>query len=74
MGLEKAGLVLTNLISFYEQVTYLLDEGKVVDVVYLGFRKAFDTSFHSILLEKLAWTDALFTGLKTGWMVRPTEQ
>ncbi|KAK4831141.1 LOW QUALITY PROTEIN: hypothetical protein QYF61_015444 [Mycteria americana] len=37
---------LTNLISFYDKITHLVDEGKVVDV--------FDTVPHSILLDKLS--------------------
>jgi len=51
-GFMKDRSCLTNLISFYGQVTRLVDEGKAVDVVYLDFRRAFDTVPHSILLEK----------------------
>ena len=53
-GFTKGRSCLTNLISFYDLVTHLVDEGKAVDAVYLGFGKAFDTVSHSILLHKRA--------------------
>jgi len=51
-GFMKGRSCLTNLISFYDQVTGLVDEGKTVGVILLS--KAFDTVPHSVFLEKLA--------------------
>ncbi|NXG02903.1 RTXE polymerase, partial [Sakesphorus luctuosus] len=50
---RRGRFCLTNLISFYNQMTHLVDEGKTLDVVYLDFSKVFDTVSHNILLEKL---------------------
>lgn len=73
-GFMKGRLCLTNLISFYDKVTCLVDEGTAVDVVYLDFGKAFDTVSHSILVEKLAahgLEGCAVRWVKTGWMARP---
>ena len=58
----KGRSCLTNLISFYDWVTRLVDEGKAVDAVYLDFSKAFGTASHNSLLGKLqpaAWAGTL---------------
>ena len=44
---------MTNLMAFYEAITGRIDDGKAVGVVYLDFRKAFDTVSHSILTAQL---------------------
>jgi len=53
-GFMKGRSCLTILISFYDKVPLLVDEGKAVVFICLDFRKAFDTVPHSILLEKPA--------------------
>ena len=53
-GFMKGRSCLTNLISFYDKMTRLLDKGKAIHIIYLDFQKAFDTITHRILIEKLA--------------------
>lgn len=47
---------ITKSISFYDKVTYLVDQRKPVDEGFSDFRKGFDTLLHSILLDKMSIT------------------
>lgn len=63
---------LTNLISFYNEMSGGIDKGRTMYVVYLAFSKAFGTVCHVTLVAKLVrygldkwmrkWMD-------TGWTV-----
>ena len=44
---------LSNLLTYLEEITRLVDEGNCVDVVYLDFAKAFDKVPHQRLIAKL---------------------
>jgi len=72
-GFMKDMSCLTNRISFYDQVTRLVDEGKVVDVVYMDFSKAFHTVPHSMLLEKLAVCGCTLCWIKN-WLNAPAQR
>jgi len=64
-GFLKGRSCLTNLISFYDQVTRLGDEGKAVDVVYPDFSKAFDTVPTASSCRNwlpMVWMGVLFSG------------
>ena len=52
-GFVKGRSCLTNLLEVFEHWTSCSDEGYGVDVVYLDYRKAFDTVPHQRLLTKL---------------------
>ena len=68
-GFMKGRSCLTNLLSSYDLVTCLVNEGKAVDVVYLDFSKAFDTVSHG-LLQKLAacGSDRYTLGWVRNWL------
>ena len=53
-GFMRGRSRLTNLLTYMEGVTRMLDEGKNVDIIYLDFAKAFDKVPHHRLIDKVA--------------------
>ena len=52
-GFTKGKSCLTNLTTFYDEMTGWIDGRRVVNIVYLNFSKAFNTISHKVLIEKL---------------------
>lgn len=66
------GEVLLNSVSFYDRANHLVDQEKLVDVMFSDFRKAFDTVPHSILLDKMfsIQLDKYKMGWVSNWLMR----
>ena len=52
-GFRRHRSTTTNLIEFYNYIVDIFDNHKSVDVIYLDFKKAFDTVPHKRLIKKL---------------------
>ncbi len=65
-GFTKHKSCSTNLLEFFEFVTYQVDRGNPVDVVYLDFAKTFDKVPKLRLLEKIK--SMSITGNILGWI------
>ena len=52
-GFRSGHSCLSALLSVFDDIMYMLEDGRSVDMVYLDFSKAFDKVDHGILLHKL---------------------
>ncbi|KAJ7417534.1 RNA-directed DNA polymerase from mobile element jockey-like protein [Willisornis vidua] len=75
-GFRRGRSCLTNLISFNDQATHLVDEGRAVDVSIWTSAKALTlspTAYCWKSWQAMAWTGALSARLRAGWRARPRE-
>ncbi|KAJ7423588.1 hypothetical protein WISP_33313 [Willisornis vidua] len=54
-GFTEGKVCLTNLINFYGEMSGLVDEERTMIIVYLHFRKDFDTDSSKILIVNMKY-------------------
>ena len=67
-GFVRGRSCLTNLLYVFEDWTFNLDEVYGVDVIYLDYKKAFDTVPHKRLVNKLKLEHLGFAGGLLNWL------